>query len=68
MTLNTVAQRDRQQEGMLMSDQQGVVIAWRDGQVRRFSWTELRHLSICEDCQQQSVHPHAIVQPVAKAA
>jgi hypothetical protein len=37
MTLNTVAQRDSQQEGMLMSDQLGVVIAWRDGQVRRFS-------------------------------
>jgi hypothetical protein len=68
MTLNTVAQRDRQQEGMLLSDQLGVVIAWRDGQVRRFSWTELRHLRVCEDCQQQSVHPHAIVQPVAQAA
>jgi DUF971 family protein len=68
MTLNTVAQRDRQQEGMLMSDQQGVVIAWRDGQARRFSWTELRHLSVCEECPQQGVHPHAIVQPTAKAA
>jgi hypothetical protein len=68
MTLNTVAQRDRQQEGMLMSDQLGVVIAWRDGQVRRFSWTELRHLRVGEDCQQQCVHPHAIVQPVAQAA
>ena len=68
MTLNTVAQRERQQEGMLMSDQQGVVIAWRDGQARRFSWEMLRHLSVCEDCQQQSVQPHAIAQPVAKAA
>ncbi len=47
MTLNTVAQRDRQQEGMLMSDQQGVVIAWRDGQVRRFSWELLLHLGVC---------------------
>jgi len=68
MTLNTIAQRDRQQEGMLMSDQQGVVIAWRDGQVRRFSWTLLRHLSICEECQQQSTQSHVIAQPVAKAA
>ena len=68
MTLNTVTHRDRQQEGMLMSDQQGVVIAWRDGQVRRFSWTQLRHLSVCEDCQQQSVQPNAIAQPTAKAA
>jgi DUF971 family protein len=68
MTLNIIAQRDRQPEGMLMSDQQGVVIAWRDGQVRRFSWTLLRHLSVCEECQQQSGHPHAIAQPVAKAA
>jgi hypothetical protein len=64
MTLNTVAQREKHQEGMLLSDPQGVVIAWRDGQVRRFSWTLLRHLSVCEDCQQQSVHPNAIAQPV----
>jgi DUF971 family protein len=68
MTLTTVVQREKQQEGMLMSDQQGVVIAWRDGQARRFSWEMLRHLSVCEDCQQQSVHPTAIAQPTAKAA
>jgi DUF971 family protein len=68
MTLTTVAQREKQQEGMLMSDQQGVVIAWRDGQARRFSWELLRHLSVCEDCQQQSVHPNAIAHPTAKAA
>jgi DUF971 family protein len=64
MTLNTVAQKERQQEGMLMADPQGVVVAWRDGQVRRFSWALLRHLSVCDECQQQSVHPHAIAQPV----
>lgn len=68
MTLTTIAQRETQQEGMLMSDQQGVVIAWRDGQARRFSWELLRHLSVCEDCQQQSGHPTAIAQPIAKAA
>jgi DUF971 family protein len=68
MTLNTVTQRDRQQEGILMSDQQGVVIAWRDGQVRRFSWEVLRHLSACKDCQPQSVQPNAIAQPITKAA
>lgn len=68
MPLNTVVQREKQQEGMLMSDQQGVVIAWRDGQARRFSWELLRHLSVCEDCQQQSVHLNAIAQPTAKAA
>jgi len=68
MTLNTVVQREKQQEGMLMSDQQGVVIAWRDGQARRFSWETLRHLSTCEECQQQSVHLNAIAQPIAKAA
>ena len=68
MTLNTVAQRDRQQEGMLMSDPQGVVIAWRDGQVRRFSWTLLRHLSVCEECQQLSIHLNALAQPTVKAA
>ena len=68
MTLTTVAQREKQQEGMLMSDPQGVVIAWRDGQARRFSWELLRHLSVCEDCQQQSVHPNAIAHPAAKAA
>lgn len=67
MTLTTVAQRETQQEGMLMSDQQGVVIAWRDGQARRFSWELLRHLSVCEDCQQQSVHPNVIAHPTAKA-
>jgi hypothetical protein len=66
MTLNTVAQREKQQEGMLLSDPQGVVIAWRDGQVRRFSWTLLRHLSVCEDCQQQSGHPNAIAQSVTQ--
>jgi hypothetical protein len=68
MTRNTVTPRDRQQEGILMSDQQGVVIAWRDGQVRRFSWTQLRHLSVCEDCQRQSEQVNAIAQLTAKAA
>lgn len=47
-------QSEQKREGMVVWDQQGVVVAWGDGQSSRFSWDTLRHLSLCTDCREQN--------------
>lgn len=54
MTEKMVLQNEQQSEGLVVWDAQGVVVAWRDGHARRFSWETLRHLSFCTDCRE---HP-----------
>jgi hypothetical protein len=52
-------------EGIVVSDPDGVVIAWRDGLARRFSWDQLRQMSVSEEMSRQSVQqPAALAQPV----
>jgi len=56
LEMNTPTKR-HPQEGIVVSDPEGVVIAWRDGLVRRFSWAQLRQLSMKNDLSEQSA-PH----------
>jgi ABC-type hemin transport system substrate-binding protein len=54
------------QEGIVVSDPDGVVIAWRDGLARRFSWDQLRQLSMHKEISGQSAQPEiALVQRAA---
>jgi hypothetical protein len=54
------------QEGIIVSDANGVVIAWRDGLARRFSWDQLRQLSLNKEVSGQSAQPEtALVQRAA---
>ena len=41
-------------EGIIVSDANGVMIAWQDGLARRFSWEQLRQLSLNEEQRGQS--------------
>jgi hypothetical protein len=53
-------------EGIIVSDPDGVVIAWRDGLAHRFSWDQLRQLSMRETRSGQSAQPDvALVQQAA---
>lgn len=54
------------QEGIVVWDQKGLVIAWPDGLARRFSWDLLRQLSINKEMSGQSAQPEAA--PVQHAA
>jgi len=38
-----------------VSDPDGVVVAWRDGLAHRFSWDQLRQLSMNEEMSRQSL-------------
>lgn len=68
---HTMLENNRQrkpstQEGIVVSDPDGVVIAWRDGIARRFSWDQLRQLSLKEQHSEQSAtHESAPAQHVA---
>ncbi len=48
--------KSQTQEGIIVSDPDGVVIAWRDGLARRFSWDQLRQLSMNQEVSGQSAH------------
>jgi DUF971 family protein len=54
------------QEGIVVWDQQGMVIAWPDGLARRFSWDLLRQLSMNKEMSGQSAQQEsALVQRAA---
>jgi hypothetical protein len=58
--------KQQTQEGIVLSDLDGVVIAWRDGLARRFSWDQLRQLSMNEKVSGQSAQQEfALVQRAA---
>jgi DUF971 family protein len=54
MLENNLRQKKSTQEGIVVSDPEGVVIAWRDGVARRFSWDQLRQLSMNKEISGQS--------------
>jgi DUF971 family protein len=39
------------QEGIIVWDHKGVVIMWSEGHSSRFSWSTLRSLCACAECQ-----------------
>jgi hypothetical protein len=66
MSENNLRQKKPTQEGIVVSDPEGVVIAWRDGIARRFSWDQLRQLSMNEEMSGQSANQEpALVQRAA---
>ncbi len=66
MLENELRQKKSTQEGIVVSDPEGVVIAWRDGVARRFSWDQLRQLSISKEVSGQSAKQE--FAPVQRAA
>ena len=66
MLENNLRQQQSTQEGIVVSDPEGVVIAWRDGIARRFSWDQLRQLSMNKEMSGQSAKQEsALVQRAA---
>jgi DUF971 family protein len=57
MKQQATRQRDREQQGFVVWDQQGLVVRWPDGYSSRLSWETLRHVSLCEACHEQSHQP-----------
>ena len=55
MEKKTPLHREETQEGIVVWDQRGLVVVWPDGKSNRFSWDTLRHVSVCQDCQKQSL-------------
>ena len=65
--LETSSQIPQQtQEGIVVWDQDGMVVAWPDGLARRFSWDLLRQLSMNKELSGQSAQQEpALVQRAA---
>ncbi len=49
-------------EGIVVWDQRGVVVRWPNGDSSHFPWETLRHVSLCEDCREQSHQNEAVAQ------
>jgi DUF971 family protein len=43
----------RAQEGIVVWDQQGVVVVWPDGHSTRLSWATIRQACQCAECREQ---------------
>lgn len=46
----------KEADGIVVWDHNGVVVVWPDGHRSRFSWTGLRQVCRCAECQQQQEH------------
>ncbi|MGE0679585.1 MAG: gamma-butyrobetaine hydroxylase-like domain-containing protein [Candidatus Binatia bacterium] len=46
-------QNEKEQEGIVVWDQKGVVVLWPDGHCSRFSWATLRQTCQCSECQKR---------------
>lgn len=44
------ATQDIKREGIVVWDQQGLVVVWPDGHCSRYSWTALRQGCSCSEC------------------
>ena len=61
MVENNLRQKQSIREGIVVTDPEGMVIAWRDGIARRFSWDQLRQLSINKEMSGQSAKPESVL-------
>lgn len=52
----------REREGIVVWDQQGLVVVWPDGHSSRFSWETLQHLSLCTMCHEHGAQPRSASQ------
>jgi DUF971 family protein len=43
----------KEHEGIIVWDQNGVVVVWPDGHRSRLLWTSLRNACECAECRQQ---------------
>jgi len=53
MTEKTTPQKGKEQEGLVVWDQRGLVVVWPDRHSSRFSWEALRHICLCAECREQ---------------
>lgn len=44
----------KKSDDLVVSDHKGLVVVWQDGHRSRFSWTGLRRLCRCAECQQRN--------------
>ena len=50
-SLSDQDQNEQEREGIVVWDQNGVVVLWPDGHCSRFSWEMLRQSCQCAECQ-----------------
>jgi len=66
MTQTATLRNESEQKGIVVWDQQGLVVVWSDQHRSRFSWEALRHICLCTECQEQqrteqkTIPPHVV--------
>jgi len=56
MQEKNASQSEKDNNGIVVWDQRGLVVMWPDRSANRFSWETLRHISLCAECQKPSPH------------
>ncbi len=62
MTEKITPQKKKEQDGLVVWDQQGLVVVWPDKHRSRFSWEALRHGCLCAECREQHLGQETIPQ------
>ena len=62
MTEQTTPQKGKEQEGLVVWDQRGLVVVWSDEHRSRFSWEALRHNCLCAECREQHTEREIVPQ------
>jgi len=62
MTEKMTPQKGKEQEGLVVWDQRGLVVVWPDRHSSRFSWEALRHSCSCAECQEQYAGQETVSQ------
>ena len=56
------SKQETEREGIVVWDQKGLVVLWRDGHCSRFSWAALRQVCPCSECRQPQEKEEADVK------
>jgi DUF971 family protein len=62
MTAQITPQKAKEPDGLVVWDQQGLVVVWPDQHRSRFSWEALRHLCLCAECREHHAGQRSVSQ------
>jgi len=62
MTAQIAPQKAKEPDGLVVWDQQGLVVVWPDQHRCRFSWQALRRICLCPECRERHAGQQSVAQ------